>query len=93
MGYLDKSITIVENARGLRLIPDDMNNVDLINYVLYSELPEFSNSEQKNDIKLLGKWLFNWKDKLLKDELPDSGSGDLRDTNYPLKLNRIGVKE
>ena len=88
MSLLLNTMKIVENARDMQLIPDYLSNIDLINFVLDSEVPDYLDQERKNEVKSLGKWLYDNREDLLKDKLPRSKSGDIHDTGYPLNKFR-----
>ncbi len=79
------SVIIVETAKEMNLIPDGINRVDLINYILDSKVPDnLKTQEERTVFKELGTWLYDNRESILNDKLPESESGDIRDIGYPI---------
>lgn len=86
---LDNSITIVKNARLMKLVPGTLEDADLVNFIQDNQLPSTGDDNYANDIEAMGTWLYNNKEAMLNETLPATESGNVtgenNETGYPFQ--------
>ena len=81
---LEKSVKMVENARDMQLIPDDISDFDMINFIQNSKMPEGGTNTERENFRKLGEWIFENREDILNDRIPNEDGNSIYESGYPL---------